>query len=95
MLLVSSFYTFSEILSSNVTAGIPVLPWWTGKFGTIIVCTINTKKKRLYMINAKVNISFNLFFFPSNESSSFNPLTVSRLELKLSLKTLPMLFSTG
>lgn len=62
-----------------------MLPWWTGKFGTIIVCTINTKKrKRLYMINAKVNISFNLFFFsilfPSSESSSFNPLTVSRLE---------------
>lgn len=47
MLAVSSSYTFSEILSSNVTAGIPVLPWWTGKAGMIkTYSTINQREKK-------------------------------------------------
>lgn len=77
MLLVSSFYTFSEILSSNVTAGIPVLPWWTGKFGTIIVRTINTRTKKkgkdyVWLTQkATINISFNLFFFSLSLSIFF------------------------
>lgn len=50
MLPVSS-YTFSEILSSNVTAGIPVLPWWTGKSDTITICTTSKKRKKTITIN--------------------------------------------